>query len=166
MQLVDDDVVEVAEQHGDLVAVPDEERLDRLGGRYADPRRVLQEEPFAAVGDVAVAKVDGEIRPAAHAEQAGVLVVEQGLGRGKGQDLDARSGARVLEQVGQDRQDGCLALAARGGGRDEDVTVGADEDRDGPGLGVMQALPAGVVHPSLQVRMEQAEGVFTGTRDL
>ena len=140
MNLIDDNEAQIPEQPHDIVGSVDQHRFKRLGRDLQNAARTVEQLLFVRGGNVAV--------PMGHAHAALVeqllhaveLIVDQALERGNIQHPH-RCG-RVLVQLGKDREERRLGLAARGGRGEEQIVVGIKHRFRRRHLHLAQILPS------------------------
>ena len=113
MQFIDDDRACAGEQCRDLQPPEDEERFKRLRSDQQHATRVLVRTFLHSLGDVAMPRINRQLRSFAQILQAFELVVDE---RPEGTDVDEIETARagIIQNRGDQRQESRLGLSAGG----------------------------------------------------
>ena len=153
MDLVHDDVPDGFQVLAERLA--HEDRLERLGRRDQQVRRVEGLLSPLALGGVAVADADGQAELTAPPLHPGQDVAVEGPER---RDVDRREPAALpVQEPVEDREHGRLGLA-RARGRDQQEVVPRDHLGHGELLGLGEPLEAAVRDRLADAGVEQVEG--------
>ena len=150
MNLVDDNKPQVMEQGRNLHMLIDHKGFQRLRRNLQDAGGVLQKLSLLRLRGVPVPRCDSDALLLAELREPPELVVDEGLKRRNIED--AHRLRRILLKQRQDREKCRLRLARRGGRREKDVGVGAEDGVAGRILHAPEALPAGTVDIILNKR--------------
>ena len=115
MDLVDDDVAQIAEHARNRHVLMDQERLERLGRNLQDTARLFDELCLVRLRNVAMPVPDGDVGFFAEVVEADELIVDERL---EGANVEgAHACGRVLPKLGQDGKEGCFGFAGSCGCR-------------------------------------------------
>ena len=115
MDLVDDDVAQIAEHARNRHVLMDQERLERLGRNLQDTARLFDELCLVRLRDIAMPVPHGYVALGAKVLEAQELVVYQRL---EGANVEgAHACGRVLPKLGQDGKEGRFGFAGSCGCR-------------------------------------------------
>ena len=109
MNLVDDDVAQVAKHARDRHVLMDQERLERLGRNLQDTARFFDELSFVRLRDVAMPVPDGDVGLFAQVIETDELIIDECLEGADVEGVNARG--RVLPKLGQDGKEGRFGFA-------------------------------------------------------
>ena len=128
MQLVDDDGLDVLEEHARIRAARHEHHLDRLGRGQQQIGTIAQDRPPPGRADIAVPEIDAPSDQVAVGPETRFDVVQEGLER---TDVEHAQPAPLFgEHPRQERKHRGLGLAA-GGGRQHQGVVAVQHGADG-----------------------------------
>ena len=140
VDLVDDDVSQIAEQADHVVAPPHQHALQGFGGDLQNPAGIAEHLLLVGACHIPVPVKDGNARLIGQFRDALKLIVDQAF---QGRDIQhGNAGHILLVDLGENGKESRLRLAGRRGGGDQEIVIRIKDHPGGGDLHVMQLLPA------------------------
>ena len=163
MHFVDHDEAQVAEQPGNIGVAVQQQRFEGFRRDLENAGGVAEQSVLMGLRDIAVPVPDRNFRLPAEVVEPLELVVDE---RFQWTDVEGadRTG-RILEEEGQNREEGRFRLAGGGGGGEQEVGVGVKDRVTCGDLDCAQRLPAVAVDElpdERGVALKDLHSIFSG----